>query len=195
VERGVSSCRKHKNAARGGHCHYRARHDLDGFPCSARVGPRYGERQGISYVLCCRIRGVGGTRPSNDQDSGPGSLKRLLSARNEANNDGSESPNRKAWSDEDDASPSSGATVLVAIGFVVILAVAGVIWLPRNKVPLEPGYDLTNGSHRPVVMRDEATLSRPSDPGVTVGTAPCSIGSRAGTALVLKGYLVHWPLP
>jgi len=41
---------------------------------------------------------------------------------------------REAWS-EDDESPYSGATVLVVLGFVVIIVIAGVIWLHRNKAP------------------------------------------------------------
>jgi hypothetical protein len=34
-----------------------------------------------------------------------------------------------------DGNPYSGATVLVVIGFVVIIVVAGAIWFRRNKAP------------------------------------------------------------
>ncbi len=93
--------------------------------------------------------------------------------RNGASSDGGEPFSREAWSDEEDASPYSGATVLVVIGFVVVLVVAGGIWLRRNKTPAEPGYELKVGAMTQWSCGHEATLSRPLDPGVTVATAPC----------------------
>jgi LPXTG-motif cell wall-anchored protein len=86
----------------------------------------------------------------------------------------------EAGSDKDDAGPSSGATVLVVIGFVVVLAVAGVIWLRRNKAPSESGYRLTVGAMTRWSCGHEATLSHPLDPGVTVATAPCPFCGRPG---------------
>jgi len=73
-----------------------------------------------------------------------------------------------------------GATVLVVIGFVVVLAVAGVIWLRRNKAPSESGYRLTVGAMTRWSCGHEATLSHPLDPGVTVATAPCPFCGRPG---------------
>jgi LPXTG-motif cell wall-anchored protein len=100
--------------------------------------------------------------------------------RNGANTDSPQPFNREAWSDEDDAGPSSGATVLVVIGFVVILVVAGVIWLRRKKAPSGPGYEPTVGAMTRWSCGHEATLSRPLDPGVTVATAPCPFCGRQG---------------
>jgi transcription elongation factor Elf1 len=81
---------------------------------------------------------------------------------------------------EDDEDAHSGATVLVVIGLAVIIVVAGVIWLRRNKAPSEPGYQLRVGAMTRWSCGHEATLSRPLDPGVTVGTAPCPFCGRAG---------------
>ena len=100
--------------------------------------------------------------------------------RNRATSDGDEPFSREAWSDEEDASPFSGATVLVVIGFVVVLVRAGVIWLRRNKTPSEPGYQLTMGAMIRWSCGHEATLSRPLDPDVTVTTAPCPSCGRLG---------------
>ncbi|MGP0050162.1 MAG: hypothetical protein ACLPZR_15105 [Solirubrobacteraceae bacterium] len=86
----------------------------------------------------------------------------------------------EAWSDEDDAGPSSGAAVLVVIGFVVVLVVSGFIWLRRNKAPAEPGYELTVGAMTRWSCGQEATLSGPLDPGATVATAPCPFCGRLG---------------
>jgi hypothetical protein len=41
---------------------------------------------------------------------------------------------RDAWSD-DDTDPDSGAIVLVVIGFVVMILIAGIIWLRCDKAP------------------------------------------------------------
>ncbi|MFZ2056797.1 MAG: hypothetical protein WAV54_05265 [Acidimicrobiales bacterium] len=89
---------------------------------------------------------------------------------------------REAWSDDDDVNPYSGATVLVVIGFVVVLVVAGVIWLHRNKAPSEPGYELTMGAMTRWSCGHEATLSRPLDPCVTIAAAPCPFCGRQGIA-------------
>jgi hypothetical protein len=97
-----------------------------------------------------------------------------------ANCNGGEPYNREAWNYEDDASPYSGATVLVVIGFVVILAVAGVIWLRRNKAPSESDYELTLGAMTRWSCGHEATLSQPLAPGVTVATTPCPFCGRSG---------------
>ena len=102
--------------------------------------------------------------------------------RNGANTDSPQPFNRDAWSAEEDASPYSGATVLVVIGFVVILVVAGVVWLRRNKALSEPGYELTVGAMTRWSCGHEATLSRPLDPGITVDTAPCPFCGRQGIA-------------
>jgi len=48
-------------------------------------------------------------------------------------------PNQEAWSNEDDVGPPSGANVLGVIGLVVIIVVAGAIWLRSNK-----SYQLTS---------------------------------------------------
>jgi hypothetical protein len=101
--------------------------------------------------------------------------------RNEASSDGSGPFSREAWSDEEHASPYSGDTVLVVIGFVVILVVAGVVWLRRNKALSEPGYELTIGAMTRWSCGHEATLSLLA-PGVTVATAPCPFCGRAGIA-------------
>jgi transcription elongation factor Elf1 len=93
-----------------------------------------------------------------------------------ANSKGGEPSNPEAWNDEDDASQSSGATVLVVIGLVVTLVIAGVIWIRRKK----PGYHLTKGAMTRWSCGHEATLSRPLDPGVTLVTAPCPICGRSG---------------
>lgn len=114
--------------------------------------------------------------------------------------------------DEDEASPYSGATVLAVIGFVVIIVIAGVIWLRRNEAPTpftkaadrigrtrppwnpyvyaprkvaapsEPDYQLTMGAMTRWSCGHEANLSRPLDPGVTVATAPCPFCGRPGIA-------------
>ena len=89
---------------------------------------------------------------------------------------------REARSYEDDTSPYSATTVLVVIGFVVILVVAGVIWLRRNNVAPEPGHELTLGAMTRWSCGHEATLSRPLDPGVTAATAPCPFCGRQGIA-------------
>jgi hypothetical protein len=107
--------------------------------------------------------------------------------RNGANNDGSLehpsiAPSHREANGEDDESPYSGATVLVVIGFVVVLVVAGVIWLRRNKAPSEPGYELTMGAMTRWSCGHEANLSRPLDPGVTVATASCPFCGRQGIA-------------
>jgi hypothetical protein len=95
--------------------------------------------------------------------------------------EGASSPAHEAWSEKDDAI-SSGATVLVVIGCVVILAVAGVIWLRRNKAPSEPGYELTVGAMTRWSCGHEATLSRPLAPGTTAATAPCPFCGCQGIA-------------
>ena len=95
---------------------------------------------------------------------------------------GSRSADHEAWSDEDNAGPSSGATVLVVVGFVVVLVVAGVIWFRRNKAPSEPGYELTVGAMTRWSCGHEVTLSRGLDPVVTVATAPCPVCDRQGIA-------------
>lgn len=107
--------------------------------------------------------------------------------RNGANSDGSQPFNREAWSDEDDASPYSGASVLVVIGFVVVLVVAGVIWRRRNKVQSEPGNRLTMGVMTRWSCGHEATLLHPLAPGDTVGTAPCPFCGRTGIAGQYRG--------
>ena len=114
--------------------------------------------------------------------------------RNGANSDGSQPFNREAWSDEDDASPYSGASVLVVIGFVVVLVVAGVIWLRRNnKAPSEPGYELTMGAMTRWSCGHEATLSRSLDPGVTAARTSCPFCGHAGIAgQYVGGQLVTW---
>jgi hypothetical protein len=89
---------------------------------------------------------------------------------------------REAWSDDDDANPYSGAAVLVVIGFVVIIVIAGVIWLRRDKARSEPGYQLTMGAMTRWSCGHEANLSRPLDPGVTVATASCPFCGRQGIA-------------
>jgi hypothetical protein len=92
---------------------------------------------------------------------------------------------REDWSDDDDANPYSGATVLVVIGFVVIIVIVGVIWLRRDKAPTtasEPDYQLTMGAITRWSCGHEVTLSRPLDPGVTVATAPCPFCGRPGVA-------------
>jgi hypothetical protein len=94
--------------------------------------------------------------------------------------EGASSAYLEAYDDEDDASPSSGATVLVVIGFVVVLVVAGVIWLRRNKATAKPGYEPTMGAMTRWSCGHEATLSRPLDPGVTVAKAPCPFCGRVG---------------
>jgi hypothetical protein len=93
---------------------------------------------------------------------------------------GASSADHEAWSDEGDASPSSGATVLVVIGLVVVLVVAGVIWFRRNKATSEPGYEPTVGAITWWSCEHEATLSRPLDPGVTADTAPCPFCGHPG---------------
>ena len=139
-----------------------------------------------------------------------------VGARNGAVNGGVEPvsiapSHREAWSDDADANPYSGTAVFVVIGFVVIIVIAGVIWLRRNKAPTssnqtttgtaagmspswspysptsptvatpsEPGYQLTMGAMTRWSCGHEATLSRPLDPGVTVGTAPCPFCGRQG---------------
>ena len=117
---------------------------------------------------------------------------------------------RKDVHDEDEASPYSGATVLAVIGFVVIIVIAGVIWLRRNEAPTpftraadriartrppwstyrptarpvarpsESGYQLTMGAMTRWCCGHEANLSYPLAPGVTVATAPCPFCGRAG---------------
>jgi transcription elongation factor Elf1 len=96
--------------------------------------------------------------------------------------EGASSAYQEAYDGEDDTSPYSGATVLVVIGFVVILVVAGVIWLRRNNVAsgLGPGHELTVGAMTRWSCGHEATLSRPLDPGVTVATAPCPFCGHPG---------------
>jgi hypothetical protein len=113
--------------------------------------------------------------------------------RNGANSGGAERvsvtpSNREAWSDDDDGNPYSGTTVLVVTGFVVIIVIAGVIWLRRNKAPTslnkatfsEPGFPLTVGAMTRWSCGHEATLSSPLDPGVTAATAPCPFCGRQG---------------
>ena len=95
--------------------------------------------------------------------------------RHGANSDGSQPFNREAWRDEDDASPYSGASVLVVIGFVVVLVVAGVIWLRRKKAPSGPGYEPTVGAMTRWSCGHEVTLSHPLDHRVTVVSAPCPL--------------------
>jgi hypothetical protein len=101
---------------------------------------------------------------------------------------------REAWNGEDDESPYSGATVLVVIGFVVVLVVAGVIWLRRNnKAPSEPGYELTMGAMTRWSCGHEATLSRSLDPGVTAARTSCPFCGHAGIAgQYVGGQLVTW---
>jgi hypothetical protein len=113
-----------------------------------------------------------------------GSVERLSIARS----------HREAWSDEDDASPYSGATVLVVIGFVVVLVVAGVIWLRHYKAPSESAYQLTTGAMTRWSCGHEATLTSLA-PGVTVATAPCPFCGHPGIAgqLVAGGYIAVAP--
>jgi len=111
---------------------------------------------------------------------------------------------REVSSNADDADSYSGATVLVVIGFVVIIVIAGVIWLRRNEAPTpftkavdriartrpgwntyrapssEPSRQLTMGTMTRWSCGHEATLSRPLNPGVTVATAPCPFCGRQG---------------
>jgi hypothetical protein len=119
---------------------------------------------------------------------------------------------REASSDADGADSYSGATVLVVIGFVVIIVIAGIIWLRRNEAPtpftkaadriartrppwspyrapphsvLRPSgsaYQLTMGAITRWSCGHEATLSRPLDPGVTVATTPCPFCGHPGIA-------------
>jgi hypothetical protein len=60
----------------------------------------------------------------------------------------------------------SGANVLIVFGFVVIIVVAGAIWLRSNK-----SYQLTVGAMTRWACGHEATLSDPLDPGGTVAAA------------------------
>ena len=66
--------------------------------------------------------------------------------------------------------PYSGATVLVVIGFVVIIVIVGVIWLRRDKAPtlreatarLAAGTSPTWQPYSPALPHEPAT---PSEPG------------------------------
>ena len=90
---------------------------------------------------------------------------------------------REVWSDDVDANPYSGATVLVVIGLGVIIVIAGVTWLRRDKAPTTPsapGYQLTLGAMTRWSCGHEATLSHPLGPGITVATAPCPFCGRQG---------------
>ncbi len=81
----------------------------------------------------------------------------------------------------------------MGIGFVVIIVIAGVIWLRRDKARIsftedslttatasEPDYQLTMGAITWWSCGHEVTLSRPLDPGVTVATAPCPLCGHPG---------------
>jgi|GEM_PF-4541492 transcription elongation factor Elf1 len=135
--------------------------------------------------------------------------------RNGASSGGVERPSiapshREVWNSEDDENPYSGATVLVVIGFVVIIVIAGVIWLRRDKAPTlftravdrtartspawnpyvysprkmatpsKPGYELMMGAMTRWYCGHEANLSCPLAPGVTADTAPCPFCGRPG---------------
>ena len=94
-------------------------------------------------------------------------------------------PNQEAWTDEDDVSQNSGATVLVVSGFVVIFVVAGAIRVRSNK-----SYRLTVGAMTRWACGHAAILSDPLDPGVTVATASCPFCGRPG----IVGQYVGRPL-